>query len=264
MKKVYRLLIIVLGIIILMLLLFVRCPKDEKESSAKKSKEPAQTAAEEQQPPASQEEIVDTFEISTPYAILKYPQKWKDQVTVDISTEKVSFSSSGTPLFDLRFNCDDGYVLGTIIGEEENTVFSITDYSVENEELAGMQEDVNIILQHLMSDYDFAVGEKVIKEDTSTFDIETPLVTMKYPSKWKDKVTIDVREDGVSFSCAGTQLFDLMFVSCDGYLLGTYNGTPIYIIDYPIDGGELCAMQEDVNVILEHLMQDEQFTINQT
>ena len=36
-----------------------------------------------------------------------------------------------------------------------------------------------------------------------------------------------------------------------------------YIADYLVEDDELAAMQEDVNVILQHLMEDEAFTLNQ-
>ena len=66
-------------------------------------------------------------------------------------------------------------------------------------------------------------------------------------------------------------LFDLSFVDVnDGFLLGTYSGIPIYIIDYEIKEDnytedevfDMYCMQEDVNVILQHLMEDPNFTIN--
>ena len=84
---------------------------------------------------------------------------------------------------------------------------------------------------------------------------------MKYPAKWREDVQIDVSDDGVRFSNNGTALFDLLFHECDGYLLGSYNGTPIYIIDYPVDDAEQANMQEDVNVILQYLMDDPSFQI---
>ena len=46
------------------------------------------------------------------------------------------------------------------------------------------------------------------------------------------------------------------------HLLGTYKDTPIYIVDYPVETDEQAAMQEDVNVILQYLMEDPKFTIN--
>ena len=110
-----------------------------------------------------------------------------------------------------------------------------------------------------MNDYDFVAGERIEYEDNSTFDIVTPVVTMKYPAKWKDKVTVTVTSDRVSFVNDGTPIFDLVFSDEEGYLLGTYSGTPISIVDYPVTTDEQAAMQEDVNVILGFLFNDPNF-----
>ena len=222
---------------------------------------PEETAAPE---PVETEEPVETYSIDFAGLELKYPVKWKDAVTVSVSGNKAAFSCDDTPLFDLLANSDEGYVLGTVCGEEY-TLLSIVSYEIadtENTDLLVMQEDENIILQNLMVDYEFAVGEKLEKEDTSTIDIETSVVTLKYPAKWKEAVSVKVSEEKVSFVNYKTPLFDLVFSEGDGYLLGTYNGTPISIVDYPVKTDEQAAMQEDVNVILQHLMEDPNFIIN--
>ena len=126
----------------------------------------------------------------------------------------------------------------------------------------GYQEAVNTIMTHLASDYTFKINELVEDGDTSTFDIETSVVTMKYPNKWKDKVQVKVSDEGVKFSNDGTPLFDLNFIECDGYLLGTYKNTPIYVVDYTVKTDEQIAMQQDINVILQNLMSDSNFVIN--
>lgn len=203
------------------------------------------------------------FPITFAGLTLKYPTKWQDRVSISETEDKgLDFSADGTSLFTLYAD-GEHIILGTVKGDEY-TVISVDfndDITRENDEFAAMQEDINVILQHLIADYDFEPGVALEEEDNSTFDIETPVVTMKYPAKWQERVTIDVRDDGVYFSCDGTPLFDLIFSERDnGYLLGTYNGTPIYIVDYPIEDDELAVMQEDVNVILQHLMEDEAFT----
>ncbi|MBR6051869.1 MAG: hypothetical protein IKP68_11815, partial [Clostridia bacterium] len=83
--------------------------------------------------------------------------------------------------------------------------------------------------------------------------------TMKYPAKWKDKVTVTVTSDRVAFVNNGTPLFDLVFSDEEGYLLGTYSGTPISIVDYHVTTDEQVAMQKDVNVILGFLFNDPNF-----
>ena len=54
-----------------------------------------------------------------------------------------------------------------------------------------------------------------------------------------------------------------MFVECDGYLLGTYKDTPIYMVEHPVENEEQAAMQMGVNTILQELMQDPNFVVNQ-
>lgn len=83
----------------------------------------------------------------------------------------------------------------------------------------------------------------------------------KYPKIWKDKVTVTEKDSVVTFSDGDTVVFELCYKTCDGNLLGTYDGTPIYIIDHKVETEEQQAMQFDVNVIIEHLTQDEKFTI---
>ena len=222
---------------------------------------PAETTAPEL---AETEEPVETYSIDFAGLELKYPVKWKDAVTVDISEDKAAFACDDTQLFDLLANSDEGYVLGTVCGEEY-TVLSIFDYNIsdaENEDLLLMQEDMNVILQNLMADYEFVLGEAIEQEDTSTIDIETSVVTLKYPAKWKDAVSVKVSEEKVSFVNNKTPLFDLVFSEGDGFLLGIYNGTPIFVVDYPVKTDEQAAMQEDVNVILQYLMEDPNFDIN--
>lgn len=215
---------------------------------------------------------------NTKYCELKYPDMYSDKVKVSVDdgdTYTVSFAmSDGTPVFDLLFGGKEGYVLGTLTGEDENTVIRIKDYDMDKsdsryDDFCAMVEDVNIIIENLVKDNSFAVGEEIVKEDNSVFEIETRLVTMLYPEKWKDKVNIEVSDDFVKFTAEGTKLFDLLFGSDEGYLLGTYNGVSISIVSYDIDKSEfddemyyeLCVMQEDVNVILQELMKDEAFKL---
>ena len=119
-----------------------------------------------------------------------------------------------------------------------------------------------MILGYLAEDYNLVPEEAIDDEDPMDFEIQTSLVTLYYPSRWKEKVEIEVLDNGVKFSAAGTPLFDLMFEECDGYLLGTYQETPIYMVEYPVETEEQAAMQAGVNTILQHLTEDPSFTIN--
>ena len=51
-------------------------------------------------------------------------------------------------------------------------------------------------------------SQNAAQETEAVFDIDTRIVTMKYPAKWREDVQIDVSDDGVRFSNNGTALFD--------------------------------------------------------
>ncbi len=214
----------------------------------------------------------------TKYCDLKYPVKWADQVKVEIDENgayTVKFAlSDGTPIFDLIFDGQTGLLLGTLIEDDTNTVIRYVDYPMEENDsryntFCAMAEDVNVIIENLTRDYSFAAGEEIANEDHTIFEIHTSVAILQYPAKWQDKVNIDLSDTSVKFSCGEYKLFDLYFEGEEGSLLGTYKGKPIRIVSYDIDpsavSGEmfdqLCAMQEDVNVILQHLIEDREFII---
>lgn len=205
----------------------------------------------------------ETFEIPFAGLTLKYPKEWQDRVTVAEQEDgSLAFTADGTPLFTLYADGTHS-VLGTVIGEK-NTVISVEFAEIDPNDTAksAMQEDVNVIILHLTRDYNFEVGSAVEPEDDSTFPIETSVTTLYYPAKWKDQVTVNATDEKVSFSAGDTPLFDLVFTQCDGYLLGTYGTTPVYIVEYPVTEQEHAAMQMGVNVILAHLQEDDQFVVN--
>ena len=257
--------IVLLLLVLVVLLSAAACSDDKKDGD---SVEPTQAAASQVDP--AQEEPEDeetpTYVIQAGGLNLKYPEKWKDKVEVTVTDESASFACGDVKLFELLFSAREGsYVLGTVIGEK-NVVISLVDYELNSDdpELLEMQMGVNVILQNLMKDYEFVADEAVDDNADATFDIETSVVTMKYPLRWKDRVTVDVTDEGVSFSDGDTALFDLVFSEGeDSFLLGTYNGTPISIVEYDIETDDQIAMQADVNVILSYLMEDANFVINQ-
>lgn len=241
-----------------------------------------QNDAPENSAPVSESMVVgtegeETYPIKTRYCVLRYPERWKEQVQVTIEEQgvyTVKFSADGVALFDLAFGGEDGYVLGTLKLDEGNVPVRITSYEVEPgseqyETYCAMQMDVNVILNGLWMEYEFADGVLIEDVDDSVFGIETSVGTLYYPERWKDQVTVDVSDSAVKFSANGIQLFDLLFGDSEGYLLGTYNGTDIRVVSYDIEQGDLpeqefhdlCAMQEDVNVVLQHLMEDTNFII---
>lgn len=220
--------------------------------------------------------------IKTPYCDVKINAKLDGKVTYTESNEDpytLTFKSVSdeTELLSVIFGSDDGTLLGTLVRDDENVVIRVALAEINDtnqelyEEYSDYQDDiVDTVVKNLSADYDFAMNAVVEKEDTATFDIKTSVVTLKYPKKWEDKVTIDVSDKTVKFSCNKEALFDIVFEKCDGYLLGTYDKTPIYTVDYTVDSKkysdeeykELCSMQENINVILENLMQDSKFKIN--
>lgn len=212
---------------------------------------------------ASSEDENATFIIEAAGLKLQYPLRWQELVSIDVGANTAVFSFDKEKLFTLFFNCpDQGNILGTVCGDE-NIVITIADYDVSGDKAVSMQEDVNVILQHLIKDYDFAAGEAVVKESSDIFAIKTPVKTLYYPAKWQDAVTVNVSDTKVSFTYGEERLFDLVFTETEnGYLLGTYGDTPIYVVDYQVTSNEASAMQEDVNVILQHLMEDDRFVMN--
>ena len=214
----------------------------------------------------------ETVKIPTPYCDLTVSAAFAENVKSEVTSQEpytVAFYTiaDNTELFALVFGGETENLIGTLMLEDKAVIvyaaFSEFDEADDNcETYYEYQEEINTVIQHLISDYGLLVNQAVEWEDQGTFDIETSVVTMKYPAKWQGKVTIDVSEEKVSFSTNGTPLFDLVFSECDGYLLGTYNDTPIYIVEYPVTTDEQAAMQEDVNVILQYLMEDPSFDIN--
>lgn len=208
-----------------------------------------------------------TFDIDLGFATLKFPRTLQDTVTVEgagkhdaADTFTVKFLLDKTPCFDLIFNGDEGDYLGTIKGEK-STVLRAVFYDAKDPKISEIQEAVNLILLHLEKDYDFTRDETVVGETDSNevFEIKTDVVTFYYPKRWEDKVTVKVTDTKASFSEGDTPLFDICFEKVEGYHAGEYNGTPVYIVDYKTKTDEQAVMQEDINVILQHLSEDPAF-----
>lgn len=217
-----------------------------------------------------------TFTIETETCVLKYPKKWEGTVSTTVDNEKgiVSFKTGDTPLFDILFDGEAGDLLGTLQVNGRNVVLRLKTYEIdpEGEQYAQqleMQEDINVLLNYLNTDYSFAAGMEVPQEDLPVFEIKTDTVTLYYPEKWKDQVRTEVTDQGVSFASGDTRLFDITFAETENsVLLGYYGRLPIYMVAYDLDQSSLSpedfsrlrVMQEDVNVILQHLMTDAAFT----
>lgn len=217
------------------------------------------------------ENLSEEMVVSTPYVNLTVPGSFDGNVKTDVVSDDpyvISFSANdGTWLFSLCFGKKTENLIGTLVLEDQNVIIYADFAELDSEnpnyvKYCEYADGINTIISHLIDDNGLIVNQAIETEDNSTFDIETPITVMKYPAKWQDKVEISVSEEGVKFSASGVPLFDLVFAEGDGFLLGTYNGTPIYIVDYPVETEEMLAMQEDVNVILQYLIEDSNFKIN--
>ena len=224
---------------------------------------------------STKDESVKSTAFSTPYAELRLPDSYVGSVKAEVENKDpytLTFSSGndGTRLYSLIFNGEGEILLGTILGEKEYTTLYATVYPLDQEsenfvDNAEYQEDMDIILANLRSDYSFENGE--VLEKPETFEIKTDVVTLCYPTKWKDKVDIKNEADSVTFSSDGTVLFVVSFVDDGGYLLGEYKGHPIYLTLGSLSGidkeseayKEMSAMQEDSNVMLDALESDPDF-----
>ena len=258
--------------------LLAGCGKDSNNAGDDTSSTPADTAKDTSTGSDTQPDDTDdkseVFTISTPFADLKYPAKWIDKVDVLSDETHALFACDGYELFDITVNSEGGVVLGTILSNDGNKVLRFIsadlDDSIENfDEFCEMQEDVNVILDNLSKDYNFDYGSVVANEESDVFAIETPYATLYYPEKWKNRITFDVTDDKVIFSSSGVELFKIDFGGGSGIPLGTYKGTSVSVDVEELDEAGLsesdyddyCAMQEDYNVILQHLRTDENFTI---
>ena len=231
-----------------------------------------ETSEEAGSPTESKPEEENFVTISTPYADLRLPASFDKAVSHEETGNEpyvITFKSrtDETELFSIIFNGTGEYLVGTLMGEEKNTVVHANtndlDQNDQNyESNLFYQEQLYLILGYLAEDYNLVPEEAIDDEDPMDFEIQTSLVTLYYPSRWKEKVEIEVLDNGVKFSAAGTPLFDLVFEECDGYMLGSYEGTPIYMVEYPVETEEQAAMQAGVNTILQHLTEDPSFTIN--
>lgn len=243
----------------------------------------------------------ECYTIETKYGKLEYPKKWKEITKTKIEDGEVYSvkffcvtSAGDVPLFVMSFNGGEGFLLGSLPVDGENIPvyldsFKIDQSSISEEEYNNcctMEEDVNVIISRLIEKNGFILPDsntpaKPVEEDTAVYTIETKYGNLSYPEKWKELANIEIAEEGiytVKFSTATSAgevpLFDLTFNGGEGYCLGTMKSggqdVTIYIDDYTFDQSTLsedeyfncCAMQEDVNVILEHLAEDYGFSFN--
>ena len=191
----------------------------------------------------------------------KYPETWSDKVTAEVYEDRIEYKYGDIPLFDILIDSEEGDLVGTVKGDIYRTISVVVHEPEEpNEEVYAMQEDLNSVIDCLKNDYDFAEGKTVSELNEDLYEIESPAGYLHYPAKWKNQTVVVSDAEKVSFSTTdGVALFDIVFAECDGSLIGSYDGTPVYLVMYPVTTDEQYAMQEDVNVIIDELMKDEAF-----
>lgn len=190
---------------------------------------------------------------------LKYPAKWKDYIEISAEKDTVKYSSEGTPLFDIILGDSDAYLFGTL---KDGTEVHLRNYEVkDNEKLIAMQEDANTLLNYLVKDYDLKVASSLnnTPQADECYAIETSVTKLYYPKRYEKKVSVTEADNVVSFSADGTPLFDILFDSDEGILIGTYKNVSVSLKNYKVEGNELLAMQEASNDILAHLYEDKDF-----
>lgn len=215
--------------------------------------------------PTTAQKIV---EIETPYGNLCVPEDFDKALKPVVSKENpyiLDFVSKddNTKILSIHFNDKTQNILGTLKADGKNVVLyaefpSIDKNNSRYQEYSRYQMDVNTIINHLEQDYDFVTNDSIDTDD-ETYDIKTTLVTLKYPKKWENKVIVKQEGDCVKFSADNTPLFDLYYKEINGVQLGTYNNTPIYIVEHNVKKSEHKQMVQDVNVIIDNLSKDENF-----
>ena len=101
-----------------------------------------QTATSDESPAAAAEEPTEeplvTYDIQTKFAVLKYPERWKDSVSVSIDDGEpytVSFLLNDIRVFDLLFNSEEGDILGTLDNGTEKVLLSVKCVHVKSQRI---------------------------------------------------------------------------------------------------------------------------------
>ena len=118
-----------------------------------------------------------------------------------------------------------------------------------------------------VSDNSAATADSAVSESQQeVYEIDTSIGKFYYPEKWKGIVTTKESDKAVSFYSEGVEVFALKLGGSEGFSVGTYKGEDLRLVTYKFDDkleksrfDELCAMQEDANVILNHLKNDKDY-----
>lgn len=114
-----------------------------------------------------------------------------------------------------------------------------------------------------------ASDDSALTAEIPVMEIVSDMTNLYYPEKWHSSVDIVETDNVVSFNSKGTKLFDFIFGDTEGSLLGYYDGVEVRIVSYDIPEEDytedeyliLREMQEDIDIVIEHLMEDENFVL---
>lgn len=144
---------------------------------------------------------------------------------------------------------------------------TVEDYASENIDAnSPLREDDEAAQQ---------IYERIALEDGSVYYIDSYIGKLQYPLKWKSYIRTESSDTAISFFATVEShneelLFRLEFAKSDGSLLGFLGETPVYVVDATdptdetwseIECEEFYAMQEDLNIILQGLMEREDFVV---
>ncbi len=114
-------------------------------------------------------EVESVFYIETSVATIRYPQSRKEFADISVNegeTVIVEFSAkdSGVKVFDLILGETEDTLLGTISTESGEIPVRAEFYDLDPDssdylDCCGMKEDINVILEGLVSDYNFIYAE---------------------------------------------------------------------------------------------------------
>lgn len=121
-------------------------------------------------------EVIEFYEIETPYVNLHYPVKWQNNTRIEIEegkVYKVHFYATVEGreeqlLFSIGFNNPEGYELGNLTTSDGTTVnVTVESFDVamddwteaEQNVIYGMDKDINFIIQELAKDDLFESAE---------------------------------------------------------------------------------------------------------
>lgn len=103
------------------------------------------------------------FEIKSSLVALYYPTKWKESILVETSENRVKFSCNSVPLFDIVFGDNENV---SPLGYYKDIAVSVTTHDISSDfytdseyvYLRAMQEDVDVVIEGLLSDENFILN----------------------------------------------------------------------------------------------------------